>query len=131
MGIVSTIKNISKSVIDIIDKAVVDKDLKKELKQKIEVKLLDHAETLEREITTRHELDMKSDSWLSKNIRPLTLAFLMLVFVIITFSDGNIGEFHLQDAYIPVYETLLSLVFTFYYGSRGAEKITKIYKEKS
>ena len=66
---------------------------------------------------------MQSDSWLSKNIRPLSLVFLMAVFVLITFFDGNVGEFSVNKEYIPVYSALLGTAFMFYFGSRGAEKI--------
>ena len=124
------LSRITAPIFGVIDKAVVDRDQKKQLKQELELALIDTAEFFEEQITARHELDMKSDSWLSKNVRPLTLVFLMFVFVIMTFFDGNVGEFSLNESYIPVYQTLLSLVFTFYFGSRGAEKITKIYKER-
>lgn len=41
--------------------------------------------------------DMKTDSWLSKNIRPLTLAFILIVFVFLSFTDGNIGKFEVRE----------------------------------
>lgn len=129
MGVLSLIKKIASPITDIVDKAVVDKDLKKQLKHEIEQSLLDQQNMIEKEISKRHALDMKSDSWLSKNIRPMTLAFLIFVFVVISFFDGNIGSFSVDESYIPVYQRLLSLVFTFYFGSRGFEKITKIYKD--
>ena len=127
----SVLSRLTKPIFGVIDKAVVDRDQKKQLKQELEIALIDTAEFFEGELTKRHELDMKSDSWLSKNVRPLTLVFLMAVFVLMTFFDGNVGQFSMNEAYIPVYQTLLSLVFTFYFGSRGAEKITKIYNERS
>ena len=125
------LSRITAPIFGVIDKAVVDRDQKKQLKQELEIALIDTAEFFEQQITARHELDMKSDSWLSKNVRPLTLVFLLFVFVLITFFDGNAGSFTLQDGYIPVYQSLLSLVFTFYFGSRGIEKITKIYNERT
>lgn len=123
------LKNLVKPVTDIVEKTVVDRDLKKELKQQLELTIMEYGLSHEKELTKRHELDMKSDSWLSKNIRPMTLAFLMFVFVIISFFDGNLGQFTLNPAYVDVYQTLLALVFTFYFGSRGIEKSVKIWKD--
>lgn len=128
MSVIGWIKDLVKPVSDIIDEAVVDRDKKKQLKHDIEMALLAHAENLEKEITKRHELDMQSDSWLSKNIRPLSLIFLTFVFVIITFFDGNIGEFAVNPAYIPLYQSLLITVFSFYFGGRSIEKGVKIFK---
>ena len=51
--------------------------------------------------------DMKHGSWLSKNIRPITLIFLTIVFVIFSVFDGNLGEFTIGESYVPVYQTLL------------------------
>lgn len=131
MSVFGFLKNLISPVTGIIDKAVNDKDLATQLKYEIEQSLMESADEYEKELTKRHELDMTSDSWLSKNVRPLTLVFLMSMFVLISLFDGNIGAFSVNDAYIPVYQMLLSLVFTFYFGSRGAEKIMKIYKEPS
>lgn len=124
------IKKLVKPVTDVVDKLVVDKDEKKRLKFELEKTMMDFALENEKEISKRHEYDMQSDSWLSKNIRPITLAFLLFVFVIITFSDGNIGQFTLNTEYVPVYQTLLSTVFMFYFGGRSIEKGMKIYREQ-
>lgn len=131
MPVLGILKKIASPVLGIVDKAINDKDLATKLKHDIEKTILEQGFELEQELTKRHELDMKSDSWLSKNVRPMTLVFLLFVFVIITFFDGNIGQFGLNESYIPVYETLLSLVFTFYFGSRGIEKAVKMYTEKN
>lgn len=128
MSVLGIIKRIAKPLIDLGDKAITDKDLRQQYQNQVDMAILTMAEEYEKEISKRHELDMQSDSWLSKNIRPMTLAFLMFVFVIITFFDGNVGRFSLNEAYIPVYETFLTLVFTFYFGGRSIEKATKIYK---
>ena len=58
---------------------------------------------------------MKSDAWLPKNIRPLTLIFLTTVFVILSVFDGNLGEFSIGEAYVPVYQTLLMTVYAAYF----------------
>ena len=75
------------------------------------------------ELTSRHNADMNSDSWWSKNIRPLCLIFLMTVVTVCALTDGNIGGYQIKEAYIKLYEGLLMMAFAFYFGSRGMEKI--------
>ena len=129
MPIKSILSRIAKPVVDVIDKAVVDKDMKRQLKAEMELALIETAEFFEEQITKRQELDMKSDSWLSKNIRPLALAFVSSVFVIISFADGNFWGFVVNDSYVPVYQNLLLTIYSFYFGGRSIEKSVKMYKE--
>ena len=82
------------------------------------------------EVTKRHDNDMKSDSWLSKNIRPLTMVFLMSMVTLMAFTDGNVGEFQIKDHYISLYENLLELVCSFYFIGRGAMHIINSYNRK-
>ena len=72
---------------------------------------------------------MQSDSWLSKNIRPLTLVFLTVMFTLLAFTDGNIGEFSIQKEYIPIFQTLLITVYSAYFVGRTWEKSKKNGKE--
>ncbi len=76
------------------------------------------------QVTRRWEADSKA-GWLPANIRPITLAFLTMVFVLISFFDGNIGQFKINSAYIPVYQTLLMVVYSAYFAGRSIEKIKK------
>tara|TARA_R100000808_G_C2092993_1_gene112706 strand:+ start:59 stop:451 length:393 start_codon:yes stop_codon:yes gene_type:complete len=110
----------------ILDKTITtDKD---RLKAKNELKkLFANAEaTAQEQVTRRWEADAKSDNYLSKNIRPLTLIFLTGVFVIISFFDGNIGEFQVNSAYVNVYQTLLITTYAAYFSGRSIEKLKKI-----
>jgi peptidoglycan/LPS O-acetylase OafA/YrhL len=68
---------------------------------------------------------MKSGSWLSKNVRPLTLIFLTFIFVVLSFFDGNVGGFAVSKEYIPVYQTLLMVVYGAYFAGRSIEKVKK------
>ena len=77
------------------------------------------------QVTRRWEADMKSDNWLSKNIRPLICIFLTAIFVVLSVCDGNIGEFVIQESYIPIYQTLLITVYGAYFAGRSIEKIRK------
>ena len=65
---------------------------------------------------------MQSDSFLSKNIRPLVMVFLTAMFTILAFTDGNIGQFSIQKEYIPIFQTLLVTVYGAYFVGRTWEK---------
>ena len=78
------------------------------------------------ETTKRWQADMSSDNKLSKNIRPASLIFLTVVFTIISFADGNIGEFTLADGYKPIYQSLLLLAYGAYFGDRALRGYTTI-----
>ena len=71
---------------------------------------------------------MKSDSWLSKNTRPLALIFLTSSAVVMMTIDSFHLQFEVDEAWINLLKTLLVTVYVAYFGSRGAEKITKINK---
>ena len=85
----------------------------------------------EKELSNRHALDMKSDSWLSKNIRPMTLIFLLGVVSMLSVTDGNIMGFVVKEAYVSLYESLLMTAFGFYFSMRSVEKIMKMKNGKS
>jgi hypothetical protein len=79
-------------------------------------------------VSTRWTSDMKSDSWLSKNTRPLTLIYLTLASTILIIIDSFHTLFDVDTAWVELLKTLLITVYVAYFGSRGAEKITKIKK---
>ena len=81
-----------------------------------------------KEVSSRWNSDMKSDSWLSKNTRPLALIFLTTSAVFIMAVDSFHLQFQVDEAWINLLKTLLVTVYVAYFGSRGAEKITKINK---
>ena len=78
-------------------------------------------------ISRRWESDMKSDSWLSKNTRPMTLIFLTLSMTIFIVLDSTV-LLEIKTGWVSLLEALLITVYVAYFGSRGAEKITKIKK---
>jgi len=100
------------------EKQVIKQKLEMEVKQQIQ-KAWDAEQ---QELTKRMKLDMTSDSWLSKNIRPLTLVYLMILFTLAFFRD-------VPEPTLNLLQNLLLTVFVFYFGSRTLEKITKIIKE--
>ena len=81
-----------------------------------------------KEVSSRWRSDMKSDSWLSKNTRPLALIFLTASAVFMMTVDSFHLQFQVDEAWINLLKTLLVTVYVAYFGSRGAEKITKINK---
>ena len=81
-----------------------------------------------KEISSRWRADMKSDSWLSKNTRPLALVFLTASAVFMMAVDSFHMQFDVDESWIDLLKTLLVTVYVAYFGSRGAEKITKINK---
>ena len=79
----------------------------------------------QQQVSARWEADMKHGSWLSKNIRPMTLVFLTVIFVIQSFFDGNLGGFEVGEEYAPIYQILLMTVYAAYFAGRSLEKVKK------
>ena len=77
------------------------------------------------EVTKRWQYDMSSDSWLSKNIRPLTLAFLTATLFIYIILDSSIQGFKIDNNWIDLLSSLLLLVYGGYFGARTVEKVVK------
>lgn len=87
----------------------------------------------ERELTKRHNADMSSDSWLSKNIRPLILLFLtisLMVLAYLSIFSLTVQEVALVQPWINLLGGITGTAYTFYFGSRGWEKITQIKNKK-
>ena len=91
------------------------------------LKLLDQDIAEMSNISNRWASDMSSDSWLSKNTRPMTLIFLTLAMTIFIVLDSTI-LLEIKTGWVSLLEALLITVYVAYFGSRGAEKITKIKK---
>ena len=132
MGVLSTITGFLsggdtlKQVGDIIDNVHMSGEEKAEAKQKIESILIAAEQAAQEQVSARWEADMKHGSILSKNIRPITLIFLTVCFVILSVFDGNLGEFTIGAAYVPVYQTLLMTVYAAYFAGRSIEKVKKV-----
>ena len=115
-----------KQVGDIIDNVHMSGEEKAEAKQKIESILIAAEQAAQEQVSARWEADMKHGSILSKNIRPMTLIFLTVCFVILSVFDGNLGEFTISSAYVPVYQTLLMTVYAAYFAGRSIEKVKRV-----
>ncbi len=119
-GVLGVVKGLIKKEPDII--------LPPEDKEKA-LKLLEQDMIEMQEVTKRWESDMKSDSYLSKNTRPLTLIFLTCSLVIFILLDGFEIDFTIDQAWIDLLKSLLITVYVAYFGSRGAEKFKAISKK--
>jgi len=107
---------------DVIDKVTTTDEERLDAKRKIQ-ELLEKADNdAQTQVTERWKFDMQSDSFLSKNIRPLVMVFLTTVFTLLAFTDGNIGQFSIQKEYIPIFQTLLVTVYGAYFVGRTWEK---------
>ena len=80
------------------------------------------------EVSKRWDSDMTSDSWLSKNVRPLTLLYLLLIMTILVIGDSIENSFKVDSVWVDLIKSLLISVVLAYFGSRGFEKYTKIKK---
>ncbi len=99
----------------------VDKDL---LLKELELDM-----KLENEITKRWEADLHSDSWLSKNIRPLTLSFLLLNMFVFILLDSSLDGFDIRESWIDLLKSLLITAVGGYFVIRGGEKIMNKFKQ--
>jgi len=111
-----------KDIGGVIDKLTTTDEERLQAKQRIQELLEEADKDAQQQVTERWKYDMQSDSFLSKNIRPLTLVFLTVMFTLLAFTDGNIGEFSIQKEYIPIFQTLLITVYGAYFVGRTWEK---------
>jgi len=114
-----------KDVGNVIDKLTTTEEERLAAKQKIQELLEKADQDAQTQITERWKLDMQSDSFLSKNIRPLVLIYLTVIFTALAFFDGNIGGFQVDEAYIPIFQSLLITVYGAYFVGRTWEKSKK------
>jgi hypothetical protein len=75
----------------------------------------------QQELTKRQQADMASDSWLSKNIRPLTLIFILVFYVV--FALMSAGGIDTNQKYVELLGQWGMLIMSFYFGGRTLEKI--------
>ena len=93
------------------------------------LKLLEQDMVEMQEVSKRWESDMKSDSWLSKNTRPMSLIFLTVSMVLLILLDSFEWNFGVSEGWVDLLQTLLVTVYVAYFGSRGAEKFKSISKK--
>ena len=112
-----------KGVGGVIDNLHTSKEEKLAAEQKIKALIAEHEAKMEQNITDRWSADMKSDSWLAKNIRPATLAFLVISTVLMIFIDAGTINFTVEEKWTDLLQLVLITVIGAYFGGRSAEKI--------
>ena len=114
-----------KNVGGVIDNLTTSKEEKLEAERKIQDLIANHEVEMEKNITERWKMDMQSDSWLSKNIRPLVLVFLVVSTVLLIFIDAGAISFTVQDKWTDLLQLVLITVIGAYFGGRSLEKVKK------
>ena len=87
--------------------------------------ILGYEAEMQKQVTERWKLDMNSDSWLSKNIRPLVLIFLVICTMLLIFIDAGFLKFNVKDSYVDLLQLVLITVIGAYFGGRSLEKVKK------
>ena len=114
-----------KSVGGVIDNLHTSEDEKLEAERKIKELVASYEVQMEKEISSRWEADMKSDSWLSKNVRPLVLVFLVVSTVLMIFIDAGTINFVVEAKWTDLLQLVLITVIGAYFGGRTLEKKIK------
>jgi len=119
------VKDLVEGVGGVIDNLHTSKEEKLEAEQKIKELVASYQTNLEKEISSRWNADMKSDSWLSKNVRPLVLIFLVISTVLLIFIDAGAINFVVEAKWTDLLQLVLITVIGAYFGGRSLEKTKK------
>jgi len=114
-----------KGVGGVIDELHTSKEEKLEAERKIKDMIMGYEAEMQKQVTERWSMDMKSDSWLSKNIRPLVLIFLVVSTVLLVFIDAGVIAFEVKASWVDLLQLVLITVIGAYFGGRSLEKVKK------
>ena len=114
-----------KSVGGVIDNLHTSKEEKLEAEKQIKDMIMGYEANMQQQVTKRWKVDMASDSWLSKNIRPLVLIFLVVSTVLMIFIDAGVIAFEVKDTWVDLLQLVLITVIGAYFGGRSLEKVKK------
>ena len=114
-----------KGVGGVLDNLTTSKDEKLEAERKVKELVANYEVEMEKNITSRWEADLKSDSWLSKNVRPLTLVFLIVCTMLLIFIDAGALTFTVEEKWTDLLQLVLITVIGAYFGGRSVEKFKK------
>ena len=109
----------------VLDNLITSKDEKLEAKRKIKELVANYEIEMEKNITSRWEADLKSDSWLSKNVRPVVLIFLIVCTMLLIFIDAGAINFEVKSSWVDLLQLVLITVIGAYFGGRSLEKVKK------
>ena len=114
-----------KGVGGVLDNLATSKDEKLEAERKIKELVANYEIEMEKNITSRWEADLKSDSWLSKNVRPVVLIFLIVCTMLLIFIDAGAINFEVKSSWVDLLQLVLITVIGAYFGGRSLEKVKK------
>ena len=115
-------KELVEGVGGVLDNLTTTKEEKLEAQRKIQELVSDYETKMEQNITDRWKADMNSDSWLSKNVRPLVLIFLVVSTVLMIFIDAGTIAFEVEAKWTDLLQLVLITVIGAYFGGRTVEK---------
>ncbi len=114
-----------KNVGGVIDSLHTSKEEKLDAERKIKELIANYEIEMEKNITSRWEADLKSDSWLSKNVRPMVLIFLIVCTMLLLFIDAGALQFEVKSSWVDLLQLVLITVIGAYFGGRSFEKVKK------
>ena len=114
-----------KGVGGVIDNLHTSAEEKLAAEAKIKELISNYEVEMEKQITDRWKSDMNSDSWLSKNVRPMTLVFLVISTMLMIFIDAGMISFNVEDKWTDLLQLVLITVIGAYFGGRSLEKVKK------
>ena len=117
--------SIAEKISGIIDKHTFSKVEKAQFEKEMAQVWIDAEVDIQKNVTERWKTDMNSDSWLSKNVRPLVLIFLVVSTVLMVFIDAGVIAFEVKTSWIDLLQLVLITVIGAYFGGRSYEKIKK------
>ena len=113
------------SVGGVLDNLSTSKEEKLEAKRKIKELMVNHQVEVEKNVTARWQSDMNSDSWLSKNVRPLVLVFTIACTMLLVFIDSGSIKFQVESQWVDLLQLTLITIIGAYFGGRSVEKLKK------
>ena len=113
------------SVGGVLDNLSTSKEEKLEAKRKMKELMANYQMEMEKQVSTRWSADMKSDSWLSKNVRPMTLIFVLVCTMILIFIDAGAINFVVEEKWTDLLQLTLITIIGAYFGGRSVEKLKK------
>jgi len=114
-----------KGVGGVIDNLHTSKEEKLEAERKVKELIANYEIEIEKQISDRWKADMNSDSWLSKNVRPMVLIFLVISTVLMIFIDAGTINFNVEPKWTDLLQLVLITVIGAYFGGRSIEKRKK------
>ena len=115
----------TKGIADIVDRFVQTKEEKHQAKQEVQQLFQSFEIEMQKNTTERWKYDSQSDSWLSKNVRPIVLLILVICTLLLIILDAGNSTFVVKDSFVDLLQLILLTTIGAYFGSRGLEKFNK------